>query len=146
MPPRRRELAVVQHVDDDDDVESSASEDDDVAGEDEEDEEEDGAEEEGAAAAAPGDAARAPAASKIHLSLTGSRKAAAVAKGGCKVRMFWQGIVWSGGAPHRCGAHTRALQFALRSHSAHRLHCHPRRVAPWSTRPASWEACTWTAP
>ena len=149
MPPRRRELAVVQHGDDDDDVESSASEDDDdVAGEDEDDEEEDEAEEEGAAAAAPGDAARAPAANKIHLSLTGSRKAAAVAKGGCKVRMCWQGTVWGVHINVGC-THARCVvlrQSSLRSHTAHRLHCPPRRVVPWSTRLALWEACTWTAP
>jgi hypothetical protein len=112
MPPRRRELTVVQHGDDDDDVESSASEDDDVAGEDEdedEEEEEDGIEV-GAAAAAPGDAARAPAASKIHLSLTGSRKAAAVARGGCKVRFGGRALLVAEGATlYMFGVHQRAL-------------------------------------
>lgn len=93
MPPGRQDVMVVQHGDDEEDAyeESSESEDDVVDVDDEEDDEEEEAEEdeaEGGAGTAPeAKAARAEVPKgKIHLSLTGSLKAAAVAKGGCKVR------------------------------------------------------------
>jgi hypothetical protein len=84
-------VTVVQHGDDEDDAyeESSESEDDVVVVDDEEEDEEEEAEAEegGAGTAAEAEAARTEVPKgKIHLSLTGSLKAAAVAKGGCKVR------------------------------------------------------------